>query len=112
MPQIAQQDWIRINVDFENSFQGNSIRDESVAAPLRRAVENGTIFDVLLVGPQPYFDNKTAEVKILGFSYAGETTGRIVFIQPHLDPALSFADFRLTEPSGDTPTPGPGPEMG
>ena len=34
MPQIAQQDWIRINVDFENSFQGNSIRDESVAAAI------------------------------------------------------------------------------
>lgn len=45
MPQIAQQDYIRIEIS------GNSVLTASEKAEIKKAVENGTIWDVLMVSP-------------------------------------------------------------
>ena len=47
MPQIAQQDYIRIEVSGESVTSGELTASEK--AEIKKAVENGTILDVLLV---------------------------------------------------------------
>lgn len=47
MPQIAQQDYIRIEVSRDSLTSGNLTASEK--AEVKKAVENGTICDVLIV---------------------------------------------------------------
>lgn len=49
MPQIAQQDYIRVEVSGESVTSGNLTASEK--AEIKKAVENGTIWDVLMVNP-------------------------------------------------------------
>ena len=47
MPQIAQQDYIRIEVSASSVTSGELTASEK--AEIKKAVENGTIWDVLMV---------------------------------------------------------------
>lgn len=49
MPQIAQQDYIRIEVSSGSVSSGELTASEK--AEIKKAVENGTIMDVLMVVP-------------------------------------------------------------
>lgn len=103
MPTIAQQDYIRLNVNFSAIF--GSIPDD-INNTLCRAIHNGTIFDVILMGSIPNSE-RPAEARILGWESYQSDKYVLHLIIPGSDGMVS--GITITEPAdgGDDPEPRP-----
>lgn len=103
MPTIAQQDYIRLNVNF--STISGSVPDD-LNNTLCRAIHNGTIFDVILMGSIPNSE-RPAEARILGWESYQTDKYVLYLIIPGFGGTVS--GITITEPAdgGDDPEPGP-----
>lgn len=108
MPQIAQQDYIRLNVNF--STISGSVPDD-INNALCRAIHNGTIFDVILMGSIPNSE-RPAEARILGWESYQSDKYVLHLIIPGSGGIVT--GITITEPADEEPSEGGGdsPKIG
>lgn len=104
MPQIAQQDYIRLNVNF--STISGSVPDD-INNALCRAIQNGTIFDVILMGSIPNSE-RPAEARILGWESYQSDKYVLYLIIPGFSGTVT--GITITEPADEEPSEGGGDE--
>ena len=87
MPQIAQQDYIYIEVA---DWGGTALPDET-KKKIKAAIENGTIYDIIFIQPGTKGTNSEVSARVVAVDYAND----LIIVWSFADGEMQTIDFAI-----------------